>query len=86
MYTIRILQWNAQGISTSKDYLLKLISEYEPCVIANQEMFLAGDVTVKLRGYNCYSKQASFNHRYHGGIATYLHNSIPAQEMNIVSR
>ena len=86
-YAIRILQWNDQGISTSKKDLLKLISEYEPRVIAIQEMFLAGDVKVKLGGFNCYSKQGSFNHRYHGGIATiYLHNSIPAQEINVVSQ
>ena len=47
-YAIRILQWNAQGISTSKEDLLKPISEYEPRVIAIQETFLAGDVKVKL--------------------------------------
>ena len=84
-YAIRILQWNAQGISTSKEDLLKLISEYEPRVVAIQEKFLAGDVKVKLEGFNCYSKQGSFIRRYHGGIATYLHNSISAQEINIVS-
>ena len=78
-YAIRILQWNAQGISTSKEDLLKLISECEPRVI--QETFLAGDIKVKLGGFNCYSKQGSFNRRYHGGIATYLHNLIPAQEI-----
>ena len=85
-YAIRILQWNAQGISTSKEDLLKLISDYEPHVIAIHETFLAGDVKVKLGGFNCYSKQGSFNRRYHGGIATYLHNSIPVQEINIVSQ
>ena len=85
-YAIRILQWNAKGISTSKEDLLKLINEYEPCVIAIQETFLAGDIKVKLGGFNCYSKQGSFNRRYLGGIATYLHNSMPAQEINIVSR
>ena len=67
-YEIRILQWNAQGISTSMEDLLKLISEYKPHVIAIQETFLAGDVKVKLGGFNCYSKQGSFNRRYHGGI------------------
>ena len=85
-YAIRILQCNAQGISTSKEDLLKLRSEYEPRVIVIQETFLAVDVKVKLGEFNCYSKQGRFNRRYHGGIATYLHNSIPAQEINIVSR
>ena len=83
-YAIRILQWNAQGISTSKENLIKLISEYEPRVIAIQETFLAGDIQVKHLGFNYYSKQGSFNSRYHGGIATYLHKLIPAQEINIV--
>ena len=62
-YAVRSLQWNAQGISTSKEDLLILISEYEPHAIAIQETFLAGDVKVKLGGFNCYSKQGSFNRR-----------------------
>ena len=72
-YTIKILQCNAQGISTSMEDLFKLISEHEPCIIAKQGTFLARDVEVNPRGFNCYCKKSSFNRRYHGGIATYLH-------------
>ena len=53
-----ILQWNAQGISTSKEDLLKIISEQQPNV-AIQETFLGGDVAVKISGYNSYGKQVA---------------------------
>ena len=45
-----ILQWNAQGISTSKEDLLKIISEQQPNVVAIQETFLGGDAAVKISG------------------------------------
>ena len=37
---LNILQWNAQGISTSKEDLLKIISEQQPNVVAIQETIL----------------------------------------------
>ena len=41
---------------------------------------------MKISGYNSYSKQGNFNHRYHGGVATYLHESLPVEHINIVSK
>ena len=54
-----ILQWNAQGISTSKEDLLKIISEQQPNVVAIKETFLGDDVAVKISGYNNFSKQGN---------------------------
>ena len=48
MEAVKILQWNAQGISIWKEDLLKQISQHKPGIIAVQETFLAGDVEVKL--------------------------------------
>ena len=47
---VKILQWDAQGISTSKEDLLKKIEKNEPGIIAIQETFLANDFTVKTKG------------------------------------
>ena len=43
-------------------------------------------VRVKISGYNNFSKQGNFNCRYHGGVATYLHESLPVEHINIVSK
>ena len=49
--TVKILQWTAQGISTSKEDLLRMIEKHEPGIIAIQETFLANDFTVKIKWY-----------------------------------
>ena len=81
-----ILQWNAQRITTLKEDLLKIISEQQPNVVAIRETILGGDVAVNISGYNSNSKQGNFNRRYHGGVATYVHESLPVEHIDIVSK
>ena len=83
---VKILQWNAQGVSTSKEDLLKLVDEHQPMIIAIQETFLADDVAVKIKGFNSYSRQGKFNRRYHGGISTYIHESMPAETIDFITQ
>ena len=84
--TVKILQWTAQGILTSKEDLLRMIEKHEPGIIAIQENFLANDFTVKITWYNSYCKQGNFNRRYHRGVATYVHESIPTERLIIESQ
>ena len=42
--------------------------------------------TIKVKGFNSFSRQGSFNRRYHGGIATCIHDSIPAEALEIVTQ
>ena len=79
---VKILQWNAQGVSTSKKDLLKTIEKHEPGIIEIQETFLA-NFTVKVKRYSSYCKQGNVNRRYHGGVATYVHESIPTERLII---
>ena len=79
MNNINFLQWNAQGISTSKQDLLHLIEIYKPLVLAIQETFLGNNHMVQLPNYVGYCKQGHYNHRFHGGVALYIHNSCPHQ-------
>ena len=83
---VKILQWNVQGVSTSKEDLLKMTEKQQPGIIAIQETFLANDSTVKIQWYNSYCKQGNFNRRYHGGVATYVHESIPTERLIIESQ
>jgi len=81
--TEKIIQWNVQGISTSKEDLIKLIDENKPLLISVQETFLANNYIVNLRNYNCICKQGHYNHRFHGGVAMYIHESCPFSEIKI---
>jgi len=83
--TETILQWNVQGMTTSKEDLLNLINEYKPLVIAVQETFLANDYCVKIKNYNSICKQGHYNHRFHGGVAIYIHDSCPFTEIDVNS-
>ena len=50
-----------------------------------QETHLANDCNIVLKPYNCISKQGAFNRRQHGGVAIYLHDSCPFQEIDSIT-
>ena len=77
------LQWNVQGMSTSKEELINMIDNYKPIAIAVQETFYGSDFVVGIAGYNSICKQGHFNQRFHGGVAMCIHNSMPYQKIHI---
>ena len=70
-------------MSTSREDLINMIDNYKPIAIAVQETFYGGDFVVGIVGYNGICKQGHFNQRFHGGVAMYIHNSIPYREIHI---
>ena len=62
---------------------MKLIDSYQPIIMAFQETHLANDCNIKLKPYNCISKQGTFNRRQHGGVVMYIYDSCPYQEIKI---
>lgn len=80
-----IIQWNARGISSAKQELIKLIDSYQPLVITIQETFLGNDFSIKLPGYSNFCRQGHYNQRFHGGVAIYIHNSCPHDKLEINS-
>ena len=60
-----------------------MIDNYKPIVIAVEETFYGGDFVVWIAGYNGIRKQGHFNERFHGGVAMYIHNSMPYWEIHI---
>ena len=71
------LQWYVQGMSTSREDVINIVDNYKPIAIAVQETFYGGDFVVVIGGYNGVCKQGHFNQRFHGGVAMYIHNSMP---------
>ena len=70
------LQWNVQGMSTSREDI-NMTDNYKPIAIAVQETFYGCDFVLGVGGYNGICKQGHFNQRFHGGVAMYIHNSLP---------
>jgi len=79
------IQWNAQGLNTSKQDLLYLINKHKPKIIAIQETFRGSDHTINFPGYNSMSKQGNHNRRFYGGVSLHIHNTLPYNEININS-
>lgn len=79
------LQWNLQGMSSSKEDLLKIIDDHKPSVIALQETYFGNDFMINLRGYQGICKQGHFNKRFFGGVALYIHQSCPFRKITLDS-
>ena len=80
-----LVQWNVQGLTTSKQDLVKVIHELEPIIIAVQETLQSEEYLSKLAEYSSISKTGHFNQRYHGGVALYIHNTLPYERLEINS-
>ena len=72
-----IIQRNCQGVRTKKNELLDLIHLYQPCIIALHETKLWTGNNLNLSGYNDIRKEGHYNRTPHGGVAIYVHQSIP---------
>ena len=66
---------------THKQEVVNLIQTYKPCAVAIKESKLWGNAAVKIAGYNSHNKQGHFNVTSHGGVAIFVHQSIPTEEV-----
>lgn len=83
--TDTFFQWNVQGMSSSKEDLINIVDNFKPSVIAIQETFYGNDFVSNIKGYNALCKQGHYNQRFHGGVALYIHNSVPFNKIDIQS-
>ena len=78
-----IVQWNVQGISNKKDEIVDLINRYRACVLAIQETKASDQFLPRIPNYNVISKLGHFNRTHHGGVALYIHSSIPFRQIEL---
>ena len=78
-----ILQWNCQGLRAKKDELSQIINLHKPTVLALQETKLGKFTTFSLPHYSSIRREGHFNVTPHGGVALFIHESIPYQELNL---
>ena len=80
-----IIQWNAQGLRNKKNELLDLINANNASIIAIQETKLSNNCHIRLPNYNIIMKDGHYNHGPHGGVALYIHSSVPYQEIDLAT-
>ncbi|KAJ8953314.1 hypothetical protein NQ318_012108 [Aromia moschata] len=80
-----VLQWNCNGCKTHYPELKSLMLEKSSFAICLQETHLKPDEIFNLRGYNSVRKDVIPRLRARGGVAIFIKNSIPYQEVPIQS-
>ena len=78
-----ILQWNCQGISNKKAEVCDLIDKSKPEILCVQETMLSKDSTFRIKHYTMLHKEGHRQHRWHGGTAIFIHETIPFKEIPI---
>ena len=81
----RIIQWNAQGLRAKKDEVIKMIEDGKPVILAIQETMTGDCNKVRVPNFNTVSTVGHFNWRYYGGVALFIHESIPYGEVIVHS-
>ena len=78
-----IIQWNLRGMGSAKEEVMQLIEAHKPSVLALQETFYGNDFMSKINNYNGVCKQGHYNRRFQGGVALYIHSSLPYTSIDI---
>ena len=83
MTNASIIQWNAQGIRRKKNEVSEMINFYSANIIAIQETKFWNNSNFSLPQYNTVRKDGHYNKGAHGGVAVFIHNSIPFSEIGL---
>ena len=76
--SLKLMHWNAEGISNKKGILENLLSKKNINVCCIQETHLKKETEFKIRGYQCFKECRT--DRKKGGILTLVRNNIPVVE------
>ena len=82
-----IMQWNTQKARTKKDELSDLINLNKANIVALQETNLWNNTKFAIPHYSEVRKDGyyNYNRRPHGGVAIYIHTSIPYNNVEITT-
>lgn len=79
--SLKILQWNAEGIQKKKEALKIFLHEKEIDVACIQETHLNSNLRFSIRGYTCIRQDREI--RPKGGILTLIKNDIPTTDITM---
>ena len=78
-----IIQWNIQGLSNKKQEILQVIHEHKASILALQETQLKTEFLPKIPDFNVINKEGPSGARQHGGVAMYIHRSVPFDPVDL---
>lgn len=81
---MKILQWNMNGFFPRLANLQILCRLHDPDIICIQETNFKNSVG-KIKGYKCFNKNRKNPNYACGGVATFIKDHLPTQELNIQS-
>ena len=79
------MQWNAQEIRNQKDERSEMINQYKSNIIAIQETKLWSGTNFSIPQFNEIRQDGQYNRGPHGGVALYIHNSIPYKQVQVTT-
>ena len=77
----KIVQWNIQGKAKKKQELVDIIAKEKPDVLCIQETMLPKQTNFSLKNYNGLLDEGHTNIRAHGGVAFFIHVTMPSQKL-----
>lgn len=77
MMNFNILQWNTRGVRNKRDEIMELVQHHQLWVLAIRETKLRDSTEFNITNYNCLRKEGHTNYTTHGGVALFIHSSIP---------
>ena len=78
-----LLQWNCQGIRNKKEEIIQYIDSFKIDILTVQETMLDTNQNFNLPNYNIERCDGHFNRRAHGGVATFIHSSLPYERIQL---
>ena len=76
-----VILLNSQGIANKKTELTYLISIEKPDVLCIQETMFSKQTNFNLKNYKGLLKEGHTNYWAHGGVAIFIHKTIPYQKL-----
>ncbi|KAG5860824.1 hypothetical protein JTB14_028551 [Gonioctena quinquepunctata] len=81
-----IIQWNCNGLRLHLPELQLIKNNLNPIAFVLQETHLRPEENFNLRGYQSYRSDVAPNNRARGGVAIYLKDHIPANDIRLNPR
>ncbi|GBM14721.1 hypothetical protein AVEN_130589-1, partial [Araneus ventricosus] len=77
------LSWNCRGIRSKLHDIRTILNNFHPACFCLQETFLASNIPLKLRGYNCVRKDTDTGSHSSGGVCILTSNLYPSTPLTL---
>lgn len=80
-----IIQWNPNGFYSKIDEIKLLVNKFSPIALCIQETNFNNNKQILLKNYSSYIKNRNHAGRASGGVAIFINNIFPSEEIPITS-